>query len=123
MRRYADDSNNDPLSEEEEENEGLHNNIFFSMLDSGEPKAIPWTVSTPFKAAADGWCHMDIRKALYDGSPLGSGFAKFVQDAKVTMLGVIPSIVRVWKGANSTASYDWSAIRFIAGICGCIFMF
>ncbi|KAA8542328.1 hypothetical protein F0562_023536 [Nyssa sinensis] len=49
--------------------------------------------------------------ALYNGSPLGSGFAKFVQDAKVTMLGVIPSIVRAWKTTNCTASYDWSAIR------------
>jgi acyl-coenzyme A synthetase/AMP-(fatty) acid ligase len=74
----------------------------------GEPKAIPWTNATPFKAAADAWCHMDIHKgdivawptnlgwmmgpwlifasllngasmALYNGSPLGSGFAKFVQ--------------------------------------------
>lgn len=74
----------------------------------GEPKAIPWTLATPLKAAADGWCHMDIHKgdivawptnlgwmmgpwlvyasllngasmALYNGSPLGSGFAKFVQ--------------------------------------------
>ncbi|KAH6763477.1 acyl-activating enzyme 17 [Perilla frutescens var. hirtella] len=118
-------------------------NILFSSGTTGEPKAIPWTVATPFKAAADGWCHMDIRKgdiiawptnlgwmmgpwlvyasllngasiALYNGSPLGSGFAKFVQDAKVTMLGVIPSIVRAWKSANSTASYDWSAIRSYA---------
>ncbi|KAI3463848.1 hypothetical protein Pfo_020511 [Paulownia fortunei] len=118
-------------------------NILFSSGTTGEPKAIPWTVSTPFKAAADGWCHMDIRKgdiiswptnlgwmmgpwlvyasllngasiALYNGSPLGSGFAKFVQDAKVTMLGVIPSIVRAWKSANLTASYDWSAIRCFA---------
>ena len=75
---------------------------------SGEPKAIPWTHITPLKAAADGWCHMDIRKgdvvgwptnlgwmmgpwlvyasllngasmALYNGSPNSSGFAKFVQ--------------------------------------------
>ncbi|XP_057766900.1 probable acyl-activating enzyme 17, peroxisomal [Salvia miltiorrhiza] len=118
-------------------------NILFSSGTTGEPKAIPWTVATPFKAAADGWCHMDIRKgdviawptnlgwmmgpwlvyasllngasiALYNGSPLSSGFAKFVQDAKVTMLGVIPSIVRAWKTANSTASYDWSAIRCYA---------
>ncbi|KAI8013115.1 putative acyl-activating enzyme 17, peroxisomal [Camellia lanceoleosa] len=28
----------------------------------------------------------------------------------VTMLGVIPSIVRAWKTTNCTASYDWSAI-------------
>jgi acyl-coenzyme A synthetase/AMP-(fatty) acid ligase len=75
---------------------------------SGEPKAIPWSHVTPLKAAADGWCHMDIRKgdvvawptnlgwmmgpwlvyasllngasmALYNGSPNSSGFAKFVQ--------------------------------------------
>ncbi|WCJ22031.1 acyl-activating enzyme 17 [Euphorbia peplus] len=115
-------------------------NILFSSGTTGEPKAIPWTNSTPFKAAADAWCHMDIRKgdtvawptnlgwmmgpwlvyaslingaciALYNGSPLGSGFAKFVQDAKVTMLGVIPSIVRAWKSLNCTAGFDWSAIR------------
>ncbi|WMV57973.1 hypothetical protein MTR67_051358 [Solanum verrucosum] len=106
----------------------------------GDPKAIPWTLLTPFKAAADGWCHMDIKNgdvvawptnlgwmmgpwlvyapllngasiALYNGSPLGSGFAKFVQDAKVTMLGVIPSIVRTWKAKNSPDGYDWSTIR------------
>ncbi|KAJ6868668.1 acyl-activating enzyme 17 [Populus alba x Populus x berolinensis] len=118
-------------------------NILFSSGTTGEPKAIPWTHVTPFKAAADAWCHMDIRKgdivawptnlgwmmgpwlvyasllngasiALYNGSPLGSGFAKFVQDARVTMLGVIPSIVRIWKSANSTSGYDWSAIRCFA---------
>ncbi|XP_059455545.1 hexanoyl-CoA synthase-like isoform X2 [Corylus avellana] len=115
-------------------------NILFSSGTTGEPKAIPWTNATPFKAAADAWCHMDIHKgdivawptnlgwmmgpwliyasllngasmALYNGSPLGSGFAKFVQDAKVTMLGVIPSIVRAWKSTNCTAGCDWSAIR------------
>ncbi|XP_004299255.1 PREDICTED: probable acyl-activating enzyme 17, peroxisomal [Fragaria vesca subsp. vesca] len=115
-------------------------NILFSSGTTGDPKAIPWTNATPFKAAADAWCHMDIRKgdiiawptnlgwmmgpwlvyasllngasiALYNGSPLGPGFSKFVQDAKVTMLGVIPSIVRTWKSTNSTSGYDWSAIR------------
>lgn len=84
----------------------------------GEPKAIPWTHATPLKAAADAWSHMDIRKgdvvswptnlgwmmgpwlvyatllngasmALYDGSPLGSGFAKFVQ---VTFLHMVHSL-------------------------------
>ncbi|KAI9088468.1 hypothetical protein K1719_029917 [Acacia pycnantha] len=115
-------------------------NILFSSGTTGDPKAIPWTNVTPLKAAADAWCHLDIRKgdvvawptnlgwmmgpwlvyasflngasmALYCGSPLGTGFAKLVQDAKVTMLGVIPSLVRTWKSTNSTAGYDWSSIR------------
>lgn len=118
-------------------------NILFSSGTTGDPKAIPWTVATPFKAAADGWSHLDFHKgdtiawptnlgwmmgplliyasllngasmALYNGSPLGSSFAKFVQDAKVTMLGVVPSIVRAWKTTNCTASYDWSSIRCFA---------
>ncbi|KAH0435524.1 hypothetical protein IEQ34_026605 [Dendrobium chrysotoxum] len=115
-------------------------NILFSSGTTGEPKAIPWTHATPLKAAADAWSHMDIRKgdvvawptnlgwmmgpwlvyasllngsamALYNGSPLGLGFAKFVQDAKVTMLGVVPSIVRAWKNTNCTADLDWSTVR------------
>lgn len=114
-------------------------NILFSSGTTGDPKAIPWTNMTPLKAAADAWCHMDIHQgdivawptnlgwmmgpwlvyasllngasiALYNGSPLGSGFAKFVQDARVTMLGVIPSIVRAWKSSNCTVGNDWSAI-------------
>ncbi|TVU09398.1 hypothetical protein EJB05_42870 [Eragrostis curvula] len=115
-------------------------NILFSSGTTGEPKAIPWSHISPLKAAADGWCHMDIRKgdvvawptnlgwmmgpwlvyasllngasmALYNGSPNGSGFAKFVQDSKVTMLGVVPSIVRTWKNTDCTAGFDWSTIR------------
>ncbi|XP_057517395.1 probable acyl-activating enzyme 17, peroxisomal [Amaranthus tricolor] len=115
-------------------------NILFSSGTTGEPKAIPWTQATPLKAAADGWSHMDIRSgdvvawptnlgwmmgpwlvyaslinnasiALYNGSPLTSGFSKFVQDANVTMLGVVPSIVRAWRSTKCTVGYDWSSIR------------
>ncbi|KAH0975881.1 hypothetical protein GBA52_017780 [Prunus armeniaca] len=62
-------------------------NILFSSGTTGEPKAIPWTHATPFKAAAG------------------------CLDAKVTMLGVIPSIVRTWKSTDSVSGYDWSTIR------------
>ncbi|EFJ20216.1 hypothetical protein SELMODRAFT_109501 [Selaginella moellendorffii] len=115
-------------------------NILFSSGTTGDPKAIPWTHLTPIKAAADGWAHQDIRSrdvvswptnlgwmmgpwlvyatlvngatiALYNGSPLGRGFAKFVQDAKVTMLGVVPSIVRHWKTTKCLDDIDLSHIR------------
>ncbi|VAI17801.1 unnamed protein product [Triticum turgidum subsp. durum] len=109
-------------------------NILFSSGTTGDRRFLGRI------AAADGWCHMDIRKgdvvawptnlgwmmgpwlvyasllngasmALYNGSPNSSGFAKFVQDAKVTMLGVVPSIVRTWKNTDGTAGFDWSNIR------------
>ncbi|KAJ1427458.1 hypothetical protein SESBI_09714 [Sesbania bispinosa] len=39
-----------------------------------------------------------------------------LMDAKVTMLGVIPSLVRSWRNAHSTSystsGYDWSSIRY-----------
>lgn len=115
-------------------------NILFSSGTTGEPKAIPWTHLTPLKAAADAWAHHDIRAgdvvswptnlgwmmgpwliyaaffnnaciALYNGSPLGHGFVKFVQDAKVTMLGLVPSLVKGWKRTIDVFNYDWSSIR------------
>ncbi|KAL0836235.1 hypothetical protein Bca101_088124 [Brassica carinata] len=119
---------------------GACTNILFSSGTTGEPKAIPWTNISPLKSAADAWCHMDVHQgdvvawptnlgwmmgpwlvyaslingacmALYNGSPPGPAFAKFVQDAEVTMLGVIPSIVRTWQNSNSTFGFDWSRIR------------
>lgn len=115
-------------------------NILFSSGTTGEPKAIPWTQITPIKAAADGWAHQDIREgdvvawptnlgwmmgpwliyasllngaaiALYEGLPSGPGFCRFVQDAGVTMLGVVPSLVRAWQATGATDGVDWSALR------------
>ncbi|GLJ29227.1 hypothetical protein SUGI_0576530 [Cryptomeria japonica] len=115
-------------------------NILFSSGTTGEPKAIPWTHATPLKAAADAWAHTDIRSgdvvcwptnlgwmmgpwlvyasllngasmAIYNGSPTGAGFTKFIQDAKVTMLGLVPSLARSWKHMNCVAGLDWSNIR------------
>ncbi len=115
-------------------------NVLFSSGTTGDPKAIPWTHVTPIKAAADGWAHHDIRPgdvvawptnlgwmmgpwliyasllndaalALYDGSPLTRGFGEMVQNVGVTMLGVVPSLVKAWRQGDVMAGLDWSAIR------------
>lgn len=49
--------------------------------------------------------------AVYDGVPTARPFGEFVQGARVTMLGVIPSIVRAWRQADCMQGLDWSAIR------------
>ena len=115
-------------------------NILFSSGTTGEPKAIPWTHSTPVKCAVDGHLHQDIRPgdvaawptsigwmmgpwliyaalvnratiALFDGAPTGREFGEFIQNARVTMLGVVPSLVRTWKRTGCMAGLDWSTIR------------
>jgi acetyl-CoA synthetase len=114
--------------------------ILFSSGTTGEPKAIPWTHTTPIKCASDGYYHQDIHKndvvcwptnlgwmmgpwlvfatlinkatiALYYGAPMGEGFGEFVQNAKVTMLGVIPSFVNNWKNSKCMESFNWDAIH------------
>ena len=98
-------------------------NILFSSGTTGTPKAIPWTQLTPIKAAADAWAHHDVQPGevvvwptnlgwmmgpwliyaalhngaaigLFEGSPLGIGFARFVETAGAQMLGVVPSLVK-----------------------------
>ncbi len=114
--------------------------ILFSSGTTGEPKAIPWTHITPIKSAADGYYHHNIQKndvvcwptnlgwmmgpwlvfaalinkatiALYYGAPIDENFGKFVQDAKVTMLGLVPSIVRHWKNSGCMENLDWNNIK------------
>jgi len=114
--------------------------ILFSSGTTGEPKAIPWTHTTPIKGASDGYYHQDIHKndvvcwptnlgwmmgpwlvfatlinkatiALYYGAPMGDDFGKFVQNAEVTMLGVIPSFVKYWKDSQCMEKQNWNAIK------------
>ena len=117
-----------------------HTNILFSSGTTGEPKAIPWTQTTPIKCAVDAYLHHDIQHgdvlawptnlgwmmgpwliyaslinqgmiALYDGTSTERKFGEFVQNARVTMLGVVPSIVRAWKNTGCMKGLDWRAIK------------
>jgi acetyl-CoA synthetase len=115
-------------------------NILFSSGTTGEPKAIPWDHTTAVKAAADAHFHHDVHPgdvlcwptslgwmmgpwlifasllnratmALYTQAPGDRAFGAFVRDAKVTMLGSVPSMVRAWRQGDCMRGLDWSGIR------------
>lgn len=117
-----------------------HMTILFSSGTTGEPKAIPWTHETPLKCAMDAHFHHDLRPgdvvawptslgwmmgpwlvfaslwnraaiALYDGAPTDEGFGRFVHGAGVTLLGVVPSLVKAWRASGAMDRFDWSSIR------------
>jgi len=52
--------------------------------------------------------------ALYDGAATGADFARFVERAGVTMLGVVPSLVRAWREGGACDGADWSGIRLVS---------
>ncbi len=115
-------------------------NVLFSSGTTGEPKAIPWSHTTPLKCAMDGYYHHDIRSgdvvawptnlgwmmgpwliyaslvnratiALCDEPPNTNSFCRFVAEAGVTMLGVVPSLVKAWRANQMVDGIDWSGLR------------
>ncbi|MCK5801191.1 MAG: AMP-binding protein [Lentisphaeria bacterium] len=114
--------------------------VLFSSGTTRDPKAIPWTHTTPIRGIADAWLHHDIHPgdvvawptslawmmgpwlvyaalvnratmALFGGTPITKGFGAFVRDTGVTMLGLVPSLVRSWRQTRCMERFDWSRIR------------
>ena len=115
-------------------------NILFSSGTTGDPKAIPWTHVTPIRCAADAFAHHDVRErdvvcwptnlgwmmgpwllyaallngaavALFHGSPTDRLFPRFVEQARVTMLGLVPTMVNAWRLSRTVEGSDWRRIR------------
>ncbi|KAA0132940.1 AMP-binding protein [Gimesia chilikensis] len=122
--------------------------ILFSSGTTGNPKGIPWDQTTPIKSAGDGFLHHDIQAgdvvcwptnlgwmmgpwlvyatlindatlALSDAVPTSRAFCEFVQNARVTMLGLVPSIVSAWRSQDSVAGLDWTQIKVFSSTGEC----
>ena len=114
--------------------------VLFSSGTTGTPKAVPWTHLNPIKCAMDGRFHQDIRgedvvawptnvgwmmgpwlifatllndatMALFEGVPTGEKFMRFVDDARVSVLGVVPSLVRAWRAVDGMSEAGWRGVR------------
>lgn len=115
-------------------------NVLFSSGTTGDPKAIPWTHLAPVKCAMDGHFHHDIHPgdvvawptnigwmmgpwliyasllnratlALFGGAPHSADFTSFVDSSGITMLGLVPALVRAWRSKRLVEANAWRTIR------------
>ncbi|HEY6564004.1 MAG TPA: AMP-binding protein, partial [Pirellulaceae bacterium] len=132
--------NDDELAESHVADSDEIINVLFSSGTTGDPKAIPWTHVTPIKCAADGAFHHDIRQGdvvtwptnlgwmmgpwlifasliqratigLFQDVTQSAAFGHFVERAQVTMLGVVPALVRAWRASRCMEGRNWSSVR------------
>lgn len=123
-------------------------NILFSSGTTGDPKAIPWNHTTGIKSASDAFFHQNVQPddvlawptslgwmmgpwlifstflnqaslALYYDLPRDQDYGKFIQDAKVTMLGVVPTLVASWRQSECMQGLDWSTIKRFTSTAEC----
>lgn len=114
--------------------------ILFSSGTTGEPKAILWNHTTAIKAASDAYFHQNIKPhdilawptslgwmmgawliyaafinraaiALYTDVPKDRNFGKYIERAKVTMLGVVPTLVAAWRQSKCMEDLNWTTIK------------
>lgn len=48
---------------------------------------------------------------IFNGVTSTDAFCQFVEEAKINMVGVIPSLVKAWQARNATDHCDWSSVR------------
>lgn len=118
-------------------------NILFSSGTSGQPKAIVWDHTSPIKCAVDGYLYQDIQPhdivawptslgwmmgpwliyatlinqatiALYYDAPTSRKFLEFIAAAKVTVLGLVPVLVRDWRKNNYLEDLDLTNIKLFS---------
>jgi acetyl-CoA synthetase len=123
-------------------------NILFSSGTTGDPKAIPWSHTTPIKSASDAYLHQNIQPgdvlawptnlgwmmgpwlifaalinkatiAIYPDVARDRAYGEFVQNAKVTMLGVVPTLVAAWHQSHCMEGLDWQHIKVFSSTGEC----
>lgn len=123
-------------------------NILFSSGTTATPKAIPWNHTTAIKAASDAYLHQNIKPgdvlawptnlgwmmgpwlifaalinratmALFADAPKDQIFGEFIRDAKVTMLGVVPTLVAAWRQSRCMENINWQTIKVFSSTGEC----
>lgn len=122
--------------------------ILFSSGTTGDPKAIPWTHATPIKCASDAYFHHDVHAgdrflwptslgwmmgawliyatlinkatiALFEGTPNDPALGKFIQDQRITHVGVVPTFVKTWHKTRCMEQFDWSHVKLFSSTAEC----
>jgi acetyl-CoA synthetase len=106
------------------------------------PKAIPWKADAAIKSASDAHMHHDMQEdkvlnwqtnfgwmmgsfnvfaalgnkgtlALYEGNLAKNDYGKFIEEAKVNVLGVVPAVSEAWERTDCMKGCDWSNVEVI----------